>query len=95
MCHIAAKHVAIIMGNNEKSSASRNGANGRHCWINLSPARPFKAYTEQPPRVSDKFGPALMAVWSKAPPLTARCLSPLPRFEYWPGHVRKLPVSWS
>ena len=23
-------------------------------------------------------GPALMAVWSKAPPLTARCLSPLP-----------------
>ena len=23
-------------------------------------------------------GPALTAVWSKAPPLTARCLSPLP-----------------
>ena len=39
-------------------------------------------------------GPALMAVWSKAPPLTARCLSPLPGFEYRPGHVRKLPVTW-
>ena len=33
---------------------------------------------------------ALMAVWSKAPPLTAHCLLPLPVFESWPGHVRKL-----
>ena len=39
-------------------------------------------------------GPALTAVWSKAPPLTARCLSPLPGFESRPGHVRKLPVTW-
>ena len=40
------------------------------------------------------WGPALTAVWSKAPPLTARCLSPLPGFEYRPGHVKKLPVTW-
>ena len=40
-------------------------------------------------------GPALTAVWSKAPPLTVRCLSPLPGFESRPGHVRKLPVTWS
>ena len=33
-------------------------------------------------------------LWSKVLPLTARCLSPLPRFESWPGHVRKLPVTW-
>ena len=32
-------------------------------------------------------GPALTAVWSKAPPLIARCVSPLPGFEYRPGHV--------
>ena len=38
--------------------------------------------------------PVLTGVWSKAPPLTARCLSPLPRFESRPGHVRKLPVTW-
>ena len=38
------------------------------------------------------FGPALTAVWSEAPPLTVRCLSPLPGFESQPGHVRKLPV---
>ena len=40
-------------------------------------------------------GPALMAVWSKALPLTAvaSCLSPLPGFESRPGHVRKLPVT--
>ena len=35
-----------------------------------------------------------MAVWSKAPPLTAHCLSPLPGFKSRPGHVRKLPVTW-
>ena len=35
-----------------------------------------------------------MAVWSKAPPLTARCLSPLPGFEIRPGHVGKLPLTW-
>ena len=39
-------------------------------------------------------GPALTAVWSKAPPLTAHCLSPLPGFESRPGHVRELPVTW-
>ena len=39
-------------------------------------------------------GPALTAVWSKAPPLTARCLSPLPGFESRRGHVRELPVTW-
>ena len=38
-------------------------------------------------------GPALMAVWSKAPPLTARCLSPLLGFKSRPGHVRRLPVT--
>ena len=31
---------------------------------------------------------------SKAPPLTTRCLSPLPGFESRPGIVRKLPVTW-
>ena len=32
---------------------------------------------------------AVMAVWSKALPLHAHCLSPLPhRFESRPGHVR-------
>ena len=36
----------------------------------------------------------LTAVWSKAPPLTVRCLSPLSGFESRPGHVRKLPVTW-
>ena len=41
-----------------------------------------------------KKGPALTAVWPKAPPLTARCLSPLPGFESRPGHVGKLPVNW-
>ena len=39
-------------------------------------------------------GPALMAVWSQAQPLTARCLSPLPGFESWSGHMRELPVTW-
>ena len=34
------------------------------------------------------------AVWSKVPPLTACCLSPLPGFESQLGHVRKLPVTW-
>ena len=38
-------------------------------------------------------GPALTAVWSKAPLLTARCLSPLPGLESRPGHMRKLPVT--
>ena len=33
-------------------------------------------------------------MWSKAPPLIARCLSPLPGFESQPGHVGKLPVTW-
>ena len=32
-------------------------------------------------------GPVLTAVWSKAPPLTARCLSPLPGFESRPEKV--------
>ena len=40
------------------------------------------------------LGPALTAVWSKAPPLTVRCLSPLSGFESWSGLVRKLPVTW-
>ena len=40
------------------------------------------------------IGPALMTVWSKVPPLTARCLSLMPEFESRPGHVRKLPVTW-
>ena len=36
-----------------------------------------------------------MAVWSKALPMNARCLSPLSRFEYHQGqYVRKLPVTW-
>ena len=33
-------------------------------------------------------------MWSKVLPLTASCLSPLPRFESLLGHVRKLPVTW-
>ena len=32
---------------------------------------------------------------AKAPPLIARCLSPQPGFESLPGHVGKLPVTWS
>ena len=35
-----------------------------------------------------------MANRSKAPSLTARCLSSLPGFESRPAHVRKLPVPW-
>ena len=35
------------------------------------------------------YRPALTTVWPKAPPLTVRCLSPLPGFESRPGHVRK------
>ena len=35
-----------------------------------------------------------MAVWSKALPLAASCLSQLSRFDPHPGHVRKLPVTW-
>ena len=38
--------------------------------------------------------PALMVERSKAPPLTARCLSPLSWFESHARHVRKLPVTW-
>ena len=37
---------------------------------------------------------ALMTEWSKALPLTARCLSSQSMFESWPGHVRQLPVTW-
>ena len=33
-------------------------------------------------------GAAVMALWSKALPLPAHCLSPLPGFESRPGHVR-------
>ena len=33
------------------------------------------------------------SVWSKAPPLTACCLSPLSGFESRPRHVRKLQVT--
>ena len=41
------------------------------------------------------FGlPALMAMWSKALPLNANTLSPLPVFESRLGHVRKLPMTW-
>ena len=36
--------------------------------------------------------PALMAMWSKALPLTARCCSPLPQFKSRPAHVGKLPM---
>ena len=32
-----------------------------------------------------------MAIWSKALPLAASCLSPLPGFEPRPGQVRKFP----
>ena len=38
--------------------------------------------------------PSLMALWSMALPLTASCLSPVPRFDIHPGYVRKLPVTW-
>ena len=34
-----------------------------------------------------------MAVWSEVVPLTASCLSPLPRFIFRSGHVRRLPVT--
>ena len=42
---------------------------------------------------NQQYGPALVAVWSKALPLTASCLSPLPQFKSRPGNVRKLPVT--
>ena len=35
-----------------------------------------------------------MAVWSMVLPQTANCVSPLPGFEYQPGHLRKLSVTW-
>ena len=35
-----------------------------------------------------------MAMWSKALPLTANCLSPPPGFESRPGFVMKLTVTW-
>ena len=38
-------------------------------------------------------GPAMMAMWSKAPPLSARSLSPLSGLDTRSGHVRKLPVT--
>ena len=57
----------------------------------------MKEYDFEPPLLASLFnrGPALTAVWSKVPPLIARCLSPLPGFESRPGHVGKLPVTWS
>ena len=41
------------------------------------------------------MGHAPEAVWSRALPLTAGCLSPLPGFEFWPGQMRELPVTSS
>ena len=43
------------------------------------------------------IGPALLAEWSKAMPMTLCWMPPLSRFESQPGHVRKLPVTfdWS
>ena len=40
----------------------------------------------------DILWPALMAVWSKALPLTASCHSPLSGFKSHPEYVRMLPV---
>ena len=37
---------------------------------------------------------ALMAMWSKALPMIAICLLPLPGFKSHLGHVGKLPVTW-
>ena len=42
---------------------------------------------------SDGAGPALMAMWYKALPLTASCLPLLSGFKSQPGYVRKLPVT--
>ena len=39
-------------------------------------------------------GPALMAVWSTALPLTASCVSPLTGFKSHSGLVGKLLVTW-
>ena len=44
-------------------------------------------------QVSLYFGPALMAVWSKALPLTASCLSPLSGFKSHRRRVKKLPMT--
>ena len=58
---------------------------------------PWKCYELFIPpttRYTISAGPALTAVWSKVPPLTVRCLSPLSGFESRSGHVRKLPVTW-
>ena len=38
------------------------------------------------------MGHARVAEWAMALPLTARCLSSLPRYESQSGHMRKLPV---
>ena len=42
---------------------------------------------------SDGAGPALMAVWYKALPLTASCLLPLSGFKSQLEYVRRLPVT--
>ena len=34
-----------------------------------------------------------MALWSRTLSVTTSCLSPLPKFEYRSGHVRRLPVT--
>ena len=43
---------------------------------------------------STYLGPALMALWSKALPLTSSFLSSLPGSESQQRHVRKFPVTW-
>ena len=56
---------------------------------------PYMLWSGTPPSSSYHFlGPVLIALWSKAPPLTTCCLSPLHGFESWPGHVRKMPMTW-
>ena len=35
-----------------------------------------------------------MAMWCKALPLIASCLSPLRGFEFHPRHAKKLPLTW-
>ena len=51
------------------------------CWLRI-----WFSYT---------IGLALMAVWTKALPLTPSCPSPLPEFISHPEYVRKLPVTLS
>ena len=65
-----------------------------HCALLTLFMLPAKQHSNHCPASNLPRRPAPMAVWSKALPLTASCLSPLPGFESKSGCVRRLPVTW-